>query len=99
MPTIAVALEANQVRAEHALQNVFASWQAAQELAGWERAVQEEADIHVRYALPQHAGQEHEVVVVDDHNVAGLVKLEDLVGKLLVHAVVVGPVDALFPAV
>ncbi|KAI6755888.1 hypothetical protein HG531_004994 [Fusarium graminearum] len=46
-----------------------------------------------------HARKQHEEVIVDDHDVAGLVNLDDFVGELLVHAVVIGPLNALTSAV
>ena len=61
--------------------------------------MQEERDVHVRNSLSQHARKQHEEVIVDDDNVAGLVNLDDLVCKLLIHAVVVGPLDTLTSAV
>ncbi|GKT82231.1 LOW QUALITY PROTEIN: hypothetical protein Ct61P_00081 [Colletotrichum tofieldiae] len=96
---VAVGLEADEVGAEDALQHLLAARQAAQELGAREGRVQEEGDVHVGDALAQHAGQQHEVVVVDDDDVAGLVELDDAVGELLVHAVVVGPLQALLAAV
>ncbi|GKT50494.1 uncharacterized protein ColSpa_10675 [Colletotrichum spaethianum] len=96
---VAVGLEADEVGAEYALEDLLAAGQAAQELGAGEGRVQEEGDVHVGDALAQHAGQQHEVVVVDDDDVAGLVELDDAVGKLLVHAVVVGPLQALLAAV
>ncbi|GJC91258.1 hypothetical protein ColKHC_00084 [Colletotrichum higginsianum] len=96
---VAVGLEADEVGAQDALEHLLAARQAAQELGTREGRVQEEGDVHVGDALAQHAGQQHEVVVVDDDDVAGLVELDDAVGELLVHAVVVGPLQTLLAAV
>ncbi|TKW53368.1 hypothetical protein CTA1_7662 [Colletotrichum tanaceti] len=96
---VAVGLEADEVGAQDALEHLLAAGQAAQELGTREGRVQKEGDVHVGDALAQHAGQQHEVVVVDDDDVAGLVELDDAVGELLVHAVVVGPLQTLLAAV
>lgn len=61
--------------------------------------MKEEGDVHVGYSLAQHAWQEHEVVVVYNNNVTRLVRLDNFVGKLLVHSVVVGPLNPLFATV
>lgn len=99
MARVAVRLETDEVGAEDALKDLLATGQAAQELGGGEGRVEEEGDVHVWDALAEHAGQQHEVVVVDNDNVAGLVEVDDAVGKLLVHAVVVGPLQALLATV
>jgi hypothetical protein len=96
---VAVRLESNEVGAQNTLENLLAAGQTAEKLATGEWRMQEERDIHVRYSLSKHAGQQHQEVVVDDDNVTRLVNLDDLVGELLVHAVVVGPLDSLASAV
>ncbi|SPQ25681.1 5aea1791-de3b-44bd-b511-1c7ceda42855 [Thermothielavioides terrestris] len=92
---VAVALEADQVGAQHALQHLLAARQAPEVFAAGEGRVQVEGDVHVWGALTQHAWEQHQGVVVHHDDVAGLVDLENLVGEFLVHAVVVGPMHAL----
>lgn len=61
--------------------------------------MQEEGDVHVGNALSQHARKQHEEVIVNDDDIARLVGLDNLVGKLLVHTVVIGPLDTLPAAI
>ncbi len=49
--------------------------------------------------LLQHAGEEHQVVIVHDDDIPRLVDLEDPVRELLVHPVVIRPLDALLAPV
>lgn len=96
---VAVGLKPNEVGAQDTLQHLLTTRQAAEELATRERRVQEEGDVHVGNPLSQHAGKQHEEVVVNNDNIAGLVDLDNLMGKLLVHTVVVSPLDAFSSAI
>jgi formate dehydrogenase assembly factor FdhD len=61
--------------------------------------MQEERDVHVRDSLSQHAGKQHEEVVMNDDDVARFVDLDDLVGEFLVHPIVIGPLNTFASAV
>ena len=91
MTGVAVCLEADHVGAEDTLQHLLAAAQAAVELATRKRYVQEESDVDVRQALPKEAGEQQQVVVVNQHNISRLVDVDDGISEGLVHLIVLGP--------
>ena len=68
-------VERDEVGAEHAVEQRLAHGQDAVELGRRERALEEEAARDAGEALAQHRGQQHELVVVHEHEVA-LIKRE-----------------------
>ncbi|WVZ78137.1 hypothetical protein U9M48_025898 [Paspalum notatum var. saurae] len=81
-------VEADEVRAEEAPEEVVADGDGAEDLAGGEGRVEEEADAGARALAAQEGGQHPEVVVVDDDEVA-VVRVR---GEHLEHAVREPPV-------
>ena len=63
-------VEADQVGAEHALEQLLPGRQGAEQLFGRERDVQEEADPGVGEPAPEQAGHQQQLVVVDPDQVA-----------------------------
>lgn len=53
--------------------------------------MQEESNVHMRDSLSKHAGKKEKMVIVNHDNVTRLVDLEDAVGELLVHPIVICP--------
>jgi hypothetical protein len=96
---VAVGLETNEVGTEDTLEDFLAPGKTAEEFATGKRRVEKEGDVHVGDSLAQHAREEHEEIVVNHNNIAGLVVLNDLVGKLLVHPVVIRPLHSLATAI
>ena len=70
-------LEADQVGAEQALEQLAPPRQLLEELRGREGDVEEEAYVGGGYALADQRGEEHEVVVVYPDNVAGLDEVKE----------------------
>jgi hypothetical protein len=64
---VGVGLEADEVATEHAVEDLFAAGEAAEELGRREGAVKEEGDdgLLVGKELAEHLGDEEKVVVVD----------------------------------
>ena len=63
-------VEADEVGAEQAFEQLLAPRQDAEDLGRRKRDVQEEADARARHALAQHARHEHQLIVVDPDHVA-----------------------------
>lgn len=61
--------------------------------------MQEESNVHVRDALPEHAGEKKKVVIVNHDDVAWFVDFQDAGSEFLVHAVIICPCLALCPTV
>jgi len=70
-------VEADERRAEHALQELAPPRQQPEDLGRGERHVQEEADRGVRQLLSHQARHQSELVVVDPDQVARPVLLDD----------------------
>ena len=84
VPEIRRCMEADQVGAEHALQQPVARGQRAEQLLGRKRDVEEEPDPGSGQAFAQEAGEQEELVVVNPDHVAGPVVRGDHVGEGLV---------------
>ena len=84
-------VEADQVGAQHALQQPVARGQGAEQLFGGKRDVEEEPDPGVREPLAQQPGQQHELVVVHPDQVARPVVRRHDVGEALVRLDVAAP--------
>ncbi len=82
-------VEADQIGAQHALQDRGAPGQDAEDLGRRKRDVQEEADAGLGQLLADHGRGQGQLVVVDPDQVAGAMAAHDLVGE----AAVDGPVD------
>ena len=63
-------VEADEIGAEHALEDAIAGRQRAEELLGGERDVEEEPDAGAGKPLAEQAGEEQELVVVHPDHVA-----------------------------
>ena len=81
-------VEADEVRAEHPLEDALALRQDPEDLGGGERDVEEEADARLGDPLAEHPRHQHELVVVDPDEVAGLPARRDRVGEARVHRLV-----------
>ncbi len=66
-----MGLERDEVGAEQAAQDLVPMREDAEGLGGGERDVEEEADAGLRGHVANEPGQQHQVVVVDPHRVAG----------------------------
>ena len=78
---VEVGLEGDEVRAQQSAQDLVPMRQDAEGLGGGERDVQEEADARLGGHVAEEPRQQHQVVVVDPHRVAGLEVLEDGVAE------------------
>ena len=58
-------LESDEIRSEHAAQDLLPPWHPHEEFLGRERDVQEESDHQVRAYLAEHRRDQEQVVVVD----------------------------------
>ena len=81
---VEMGLEGDEVGAEQAAQDLVPVGQDAERLRGRERDVEEEADARLGGHVADEARQQHQVVVVDPHRVAGLEVLEDGVAEAAV---------------
>ncbi len=77
-------VEADEIGAEHSLEELLALRQQAEDLGGGERDVEEEPDPRVGDQLAQEGREEHELVVVDPDEVARPVLLRDELREPLV---------------
>lgn len=84
-------LEGDEIGTEHALKELLARGQTAENFRRWECRVHEEADLSIRELLADHSWNKKQVIVMDPDHVATLVRLDDLVGKGLVQVLVVDP--------
>ena len=64
MPRIRVSLKTDEVRAEHPVEDLFATGETAEDFGGGEGGVDEEPDGGVGEGLAEEEGREEEVVVV-----------------------------------
>ena len=81
-------MEAQQVRAKHASEDVAALGQRAEYLRAGEGHMQEPADGDVAEALAQHVGQQHQVIVLHPHRVALVNQGGEGVGEELIDLAV-----------
>mmetsp|Transcript_12566 Transcript_12566/g.31311 ORF Transcript_12566/g.31311 Transcript_12566/m.31311 type:complete len:319 (-) Transcript_12566:689-1645(-) len=88
---VVIDLEADQVRREHAAQDLLAQGERLVDLGRGEGRVQEPADLRLGVCVAQQGGQEHQVVVVHEDDVALLPHLGDGGGEGLVEVRVVLP--------
>ena len=92
VPRVRVRLEADEVRAEHAVEDLLAPRETPEDLGGREGRVHEEADGGVWKRLTEERRDEEQVVVVDPDQVAGPVHLCDALREGDVDGLVRGPV-------
>ena len=85
-------VEADEVGAEQAFEQLLAPRQDAEGLERRKRDVQEKADARARHAFAQHGGHEHQLIVVDPDHVARPVHARDRVGEAAIRVFVRGPV-------
>ena len=86
-------VEANQVRLEHRPQHLLPHGQRPVNLGRRKGRVQEPAHLHVRHGGLQQGGQEHQVVILDPHDIPRAVERQDRVRKRPVGGLVGGPLD------
>lgn len=84
-------LKTDKIGSKNPVQYPFSPVQASNELARWERRLEEEDDVHIWMTLPKEFWQKHQIMVVNHHHVARLVYLADSICKCLIHSVVVVP--------
>jgi hypothetical protein len=87
-------VESDQVRAEHAHEQLAPPRQDAEHLGRGKRNVQEEADARVGPPLAHQTRHEHQVIVVHPYQIARPHLVHDRVGEPLVHAAIGVPVLA-----
>lgn len=56
--TVFLRLEPNEVRTKHTLQQFLSNGQTSKDLGGWERDVEEEADLGIRDLFSNHVGNQ-----------------------------------------
>jgi hypothetical protein len=78
-------VKADQVGAQHALQQLGPGRQGAEQLLGGKRDMEEEPDPGLRESAPEEAGEQQELIVVHPDQVVLLVLGGDHVGEALVH--------------
>ena len=69
MAHIVVNVEGDQVGSEHAAQQLLAQRQRHVDFGRWKWCVQEPADLDLGLGDPHHRGQQHQMVVMDEHQV------------------------------
>ena len=95
MAGVIEGVESNQIAVEQRFEDLVADGQAAVELRGRERAVQEESDAEAVESAAEERGEREEVVVVDpDVVVVGVEDLDDALREELVGEDVGLPVGA-----
>lgn len=61
--SVIVSVEPNQIAVQDSIENLIADWQDTVDFTGWERSVQEEAELDVTLRvtnlLTKHSRQEH----------------------------------------
>lgn len=93
MPSIVCSLEPNEIGTKQASEKVLSYRETAEDLAGGEGDVHEEADGGALWDVvggTEEVGDEHEVVVVYPDNVPFLVAGYDGVGETLVDGNILG---------
>jgi hypothetical protein len=88
-------VEADQVGAEEALEELSAGREGSEQLLGGERDVEEEPDPRLRQPAADQSRQQQELIVVDPDQVAGPVLRHHHLGELLVGLDVGVPVAGL----
>ncbi len=81
-------MKADEVSAEETGEDLLSPGQVPEYLVRREGDVVEIADLCIGQALPEHLGQEHQVIVVNPDDVAGLDHFHHGVAELLVHPLI-----------
>lgn len=89
---VGVCLEADEVRPEHAVQDLLAARETPEHLGTREGRVDEETDSGIRQCLTEQRRDEEKVVVVDPDQVSGPVDLRHAPSESRVHSSVRRPV-------
>jgi hypothetical protein len=88
---VPVRMEADEIGAKQAAQDLLAPGQDAEDLGRRERDMEEEPDPRLRKCRAHHPRNEQELVIVNPYDVAGLVFGDHTVGELLVDLAVRAP--------
>lgn len=99
MPGIVVGMEADEVTAEGANQEVYSVWQDSVDLTAWEGCVEEETDLdvldgvlHLFNLFSQELWEQHQVVIVNPNGISLLDNVDDGLCELTVCLDVCFPV-------
>lgn len=85
VPHVVEVVERNQISAQHAMQQLAAHGEFLKELAGGKGRVQKVPTRNFGDALADQAREQHEFIIVDQHQVPFGVKLRDPVGEQAVE--------------
>ena len=88
MAHVVVSVEADQVRAQHTLEQLRPRRQHAENLARTEWRVQEKPHLQLLAAATQQRRQQEQMVIMHPHQVAILRHLQDRCGELPVHLLI-----------